>query len=184
MAGFHRKKEFRPGESLTEAVTADWLSSVEERLNRLEKMSVTAPLIKDETSLGTILSILSVSSSIDFVRLTEDLEPYTIANADALTLAAFLDASSSSENDIPLATDSTKQFNVLEINGTTSLEGTNGLALKFKRSVEGVYVFIPWPIGQGDHLPDYDLTKEQAITHSANGYLRWLDIGECSSSGL
>ncbi|NIQ15946.1 MAG: hypothetical protein GTO02_16590 [Candidatus Dadabacteria bacterium] len=178
------RKKFTPGEPIQGNVTAEYLNSLEDRVARLERLSVGSGLALKETSFGTLLSFTGIIEEIEFVKLTEDLEPYTIANANILSLPSFLSAASSSEDDIPLSETGNDSLDVLEINGVTSIDNTIGLAVKFRRSIDKVWVFVPWPLAQGDNLPNYNFTVKQALIHAANGWLRWQDIGPCSSSGL
>ena len=179
-----KKDRFKPGTSLTDVVTSAWLNSVEERLDRIEKINVVAPLMMHKGAFNTIISFAGHIDQIEFVKLTENLEPYTIANANILSLGAFLSAASSDETDIPLDELSNGSIDVIDINGVTSLDNQVGIALKFKRSSEDVWVFIHWPLSQGDNLPKYDFTMKQALIHAASGYLEWMNINPCSSSGV
>lgn len=177
------KPFFRSGESTSKVLNEDYLISLEARIRRLEEMTASSPLGVVKNASGFSIQLDGILQNYEIVKLTEDL-PRNHANTSGFS-DSDIDVNVLSYNHASgVFEDSNIQFETIEIAGVTSLNNTVGILLEFPREqATPRRIFVPWPLAQGDNLPGYDFTKDQALVHMASGYLQWMDIGLCSESG-
>jgi hypothetical protein len=175
------KKHFKSGQRILDAVTSDYLNSLEDRLARLENLKTKAPVQVRNTSHGQVLSLASLIPEVEIVQLNAQLDASDESQTKNANILRWNTTSGPFE-------DPTIQYDTIEIVGKTSLDNTKGIIIKLALGTASKWLFVPWPLAQGDDVPGYDKTLQQALTHDANGWLRWLEIKKCpeassSSSG-
>jgi len=176
------KRIFHKGDAKNDVLNHRYLQSLEERIRRLEQLSVTSPLQVLNSAAGINISLGQIIQNYEIVKLTSQLDRNHANTSGFSDSETYVDVLKYNEAD-GVWEDSDIQFETIEICGVTSLDDTVGILLDFPRGgATTKRIFVPWPLAQGDNLPNYDFTKHQALTHAANGYLQWMDIGNCSGS--
>ena len=176
------KKKFNAGDPYAKVLDHAYLNSLEERIRRLERLTASSPLSVISSPAGIGISLTQRIQNYEIVKLSQQLDRNHANTSGFSESETYVNVLKYNFAD-GVFEDSDIQFETIEIAGVTSLDDAVGILISFPRGESTTRrVFVPWPLAQGDNLPGYDKAKHQVLTHEANGWLKWYDVGECSVS--
>lgn len=167
-----RRKVFQSGDSAKRLLDASYLNSIEERLARLETLH-TNGLEYSSSAAGHAITLSRMRPTWHFVQLNEDLLPNSEADAYKIRWLT------GTNNGDPYEETSWGLIKVYELNGVKSCEDTKGIALEMFEGDKLRHIFIPWPLGCGNHIYGYDASQRQVLTHPTAAEAALRNVEDC-----
>ena len=134
------QKRFKVKENFLDAVDAKWLNSLEQRLNKIENISVHAPLQLQNTLNGIVLTLGQHIDEFTFAQLAGEL----LEDNQALVNLAVRDSTQSPGSQ--WAEDSTQQVIVVDPVGTRIPDNSIGMVFRQRKADSATRIFWPFPI--------------------------------------